>query len=249
MPQLQGSKTEKNLQAAFAGESQARNKYTYFASAARKEGFEQIAAIFEETAGNEKEHAKLHFKALSGIGDTAANLKEAAGGLVDVYGQNDHVFLLHLESHLDYLDQYAETSGLRTETAAAAQDLRRLARQKAEWTAKERDRTQRLDFLRFQIAEIEKAGLHPGEEEELRGQRHILKNAEKISTLVDRALDLAYAGDASLTGLTSKLEHALTELGTYDAGFAELGVSLGPMGILVGEIADEARPPQAAPAP
>ena len=80
MPQLQGSKTEKNLQAAFAGESQARNKYTYFASVARKEGFEQIAAIFEETAGNEKEHAKLHFKALSGIGDTATNLKEAAGG-------------------------------------------------------------------------------------------------------------------------------------------------------------------------
>jgi rubrerythrin len=80
MPELKGSKTEKNLQAAFAGESQARNKYTYFASAARKEGFEQIAALFEETANNEKEHAKLHFKALSGIGDTAANLKVAVGG-------------------------------------------------------------------------------------------------------------------------------------------------------------------------
>lgn len=78
--ELKGSKTEKNLLAAFAGESQARNKYTYFASKARKEGFEQIAQIFEETANNEKEHAKLWFKALSGIGSTAENLAAAANG-------------------------------------------------------------------------------------------------------------------------------------------------------------------------
>jgi len=78
--ELKGTKTEKNLMDAFAGESQARNKYSYFASVARKEGYEQIAAIFEETAGNEKEHAKLWFKALGGIGDTAANLTHAAEG-------------------------------------------------------------------------------------------------------------------------------------------------------------------------
>ena len=78
--ELKGSKTEANLWKAFAGESMARNKYTYFASKAKKEGFEQIAAIFEETAGNEKEHAKLWFKELGGIGDTAANLKSAAEG-------------------------------------------------------------------------------------------------------------------------------------------------------------------------
>ena len=77
---LKGTKTEKNLQAAFAGESQARNKYTYFASVAKKEGYEQIAAIFEETANNEKEHAKMWFKLLGGIGNTAANLKAAADG-------------------------------------------------------------------------------------------------------------------------------------------------------------------------
>ena len=74
------SKTAKNLAFAFAGESQARNKYTYFASAARKEGYEQIAAIFEMTANNEKEHAKLWFKELDGIGNTAANLAAAAAG-------------------------------------------------------------------------------------------------------------------------------------------------------------------------
>ena len=75
-----GTQTEKNLMEAFAGESQARNKYTYFASVAKKQGFEQIAAIFIKTAENEKEHAKLWFKELSGIGDTAENLAAAAEG-------------------------------------------------------------------------------------------------------------------------------------------------------------------------
>ena len=80
MSKYSGTKTEKNLMEAFAGESQARNKYTYFASVARKEGYEQIAAIFEEAAYNEKEHAKLWFKELEGIGDTATNLAHAAEG-------------------------------------------------------------------------------------------------------------------------------------------------------------------------
>ena len=78
--ELKGSKTEQNLMTAFAGESQARNKYTDFASVARKEGYEQIAAIFEQTANNEKEHAKLWFKALGELGNTAQNLLAAAEG-------------------------------------------------------------------------------------------------------------------------------------------------------------------------
>ncbi|HBA87440.1 MAG TPA: rubrerythrin family protein [Geobacter sp.] len=89
MAELKGSKTEKNLQEAFAGESMARNKYTFFASAAKKEGYEQVAALFLETAENEREHAKLHFKALAGIGNTITNLKAAAAGeyaeWVDMY--------------------------------------------------------------------------------------------------------------------------------------------------------------------
>lgn len=80
MNKYAGTKTEKNLQTAFAGESQARNKYTYFASVAKKEGFEQISAIFQKTADNEKEHAKMWFKELGGIGDTKANLAAAADG-------------------------------------------------------------------------------------------------------------------------------------------------------------------------
>jgi len=79
--ELKGSRTEQNLMAAFAGESQARNKYTYYASKARKEGYNHIAELFEETANNEKEHAKLWFKLLhGGIGSTAENLKDAAAG-------------------------------------------------------------------------------------------------------------------------------------------------------------------------
>ena len=85
MKDLKGTKTEKNLCEAFAGESQARNKYTYFASVAKKEGYEKIAAIFQETAENEKEHAKLHFKLLGGIGSTADNLRAAAAGEKDEY--------------------------------------------------------------------------------------------------------------------------------------------------------------------
>ncbi len=82
MKNLKGTKTEANLMSAFAGESQARNKYTYYASKAKKEGFEQVAAIFEETAGNEKEHAKMWFKLLCGgeIPDTVTNLTDAANG-------------------------------------------------------------------------------------------------------------------------------------------------------------------------
>ena len=80
MNKYAGTQTEKNLQTAFAGESQARNKYTYFASVAKKEGYEQISALFLKTADNEKEHAKLWFKELEGIGTTAENLVEAANG-------------------------------------------------------------------------------------------------------------------------------------------------------------------------
>ena len=80
MKELKGTKTEANLVTAFSGESQARNKYTYFASVAKKEGYEQIAAIFQKTADNEKEHAKLWFKALGELGNTAQNLLSAAEG-------------------------------------------------------------------------------------------------------------------------------------------------------------------------
>ena len=105
--ELKGTKTEKNLYAAFAGETQARSKYSYFASVAKKEGYEQIAAIFEETADNEKEHAKLWFKALGALGNTEENLKSAAAG-----------------EHYEWTDMYAQFAADAEEegfTALAAQ--------------------------------------------------------------------------------------------------------------------------------
>ena len=107
---LKGSKTEKNLQFAFAGESQARNKYTYFASKAKKEGYEEIAAIFLETAENEKEHAKLWFKYLDGIGTTAENLKAAAAGeneeWTDMYARFAKEAEEEVKTFIDMLENY-----------------------------------------------------------------------------------------------------------------------------------------------
>jgi len=108
MKDLKGSKTEKNLQTAFAGESQARNKYTYYASQAKKEGFVQISKIFEETAANEKEHAKIWFKYLHGgsVPGTIANLKDAADG--ENYEWTDMYATFAKEAKAEGFDELAE---------------------------------------------------------------------------------------------------------------------------------------------
>jgi len=165
-------------------------------------------------------------------------LKESSSGLVDVYGQNDHVFLLQIESHLAYLDQFAAAGSLRDETAQAAQTLRKTARFRDEWKAKERERSQRLDFLEFQIAEIEKAGLRPGEEDALRAQRHLFRNAEKVRGLIDESYDRAYGGDASLVSLLGRLQNNLTELGAFEPAFREMSESLASFGITARELSD-----------
>ena len=105
MKELKGSKTEQNLWTAFAGESQARNKYTYFASKAKKDGYVQIAKIFEETAANEKEHAEIWFKLLQGIGSTAENLKSAAEG--ENYEWTDMYFQMAKDAREEGFDHIA----------------------------------------------------------------------------------------------------------------------------------------------
>jgi rubrerythrin len=107
MPELKGSQTEQNLRTAFAGESQANNKYSYWASKARKDGYEQIAAIFEETAGNEREHAKMWFKLLEGgdIQDTPTNLKAAAAG--ENYEWTDMYATFAKEAHKEGFEDIA----------------------------------------------------------------------------------------------------------------------------------------------
>ncbi|MGB8951312.1 MAG: DNA repair protein RecN [Candidatus Aminicenantales bacterium] len=175
---------------------------------------------------------------LRGVLVPVKKLKELSNDLVDIYGQNDHIFLLQLENHLYYLDSFSEVLLLREEVASAAQKLRRLLRQKMELKSRERERSQRLDFLNFQIEEIEKAQLTPGEEEELRAQRNILKNAEQISDLLDKALDLAYTQENSVSSLLAKLQHYLSELGPYDQAFSEMKETSNQMEITIGEIAD-----------
>ncbi len=135
---------------------------------------------------------------VNGVLVPVRRLRELAPRLIDIYGQNDHVFLLHLENHLAYLDETLDDPGLVRETARAAQELRRLLQEKRELEAREKEREQRLDFIAYQLKEIEAAALKPGEDEGLLRERDILRNAEKIAGLVDKALDLAYLGEDSL---------------------------------------------------
>ncbi|MFA9454028.1 MAG: AAA family ATPase, partial [Candidatus Aminicenantaceae bacterium] len=144
------------------------------------------------------------------------NLRAAGDSLVDIYGQNDHVFLRVAENQMDYLDRYAGALALRGKVAHAAIEVRRLFRRKQELLASAQDRKQRLDFLDYQIQEIEKAELGTGEEEVLRSDRLILKNSEKISHWVDEALTLSYSGDASLASLVSRLQPLLEQLAEFD---------------------------------
>ncbi len=175
---------------------------------------------------------------VNGILMPVRRLKEIGAGLVDIYGQNDHIFLLHTENHLRYLDDYLELSPRREKVSLLVRDLRRLRRQKTELETKQRERAQRLDFLGFQIREIEGAGLRPGEWEELQAERHMLKNAEKIARLVDQSLDLAYLKDDSIGAALVRLQEAVRELGNYDAGVRTFDEALGQTSIAVRELAD-----------
>ncbi|MBM3293592.1 MAG: DNA repair protein RecN [Candidatus Aminicenantes bacterium] len=174
---------------------------------------------------------------LDGVLVPLKKLKDAASELIDLYGQNDHVFLLHTENHLDYLDEFAGTRPLREETEKTAQNLRRLNRRREEWMSRAKERAGRLDVLEYQIREIEKAGLRPGEDEELRTERHILKNAEKIRTLVDEAYEIAYEGDRSISTLLARLGAVLTDLAAIDPRFREAADLPPSLNIAVGELA------------
>jgi DNA repair protein RecN (Recombination protein N) len=175
---------------------------------------------------------------INGVRVPVRKLKELGPRLVDIYGQNDHVFLLHLENHLRYLDSSLDEPGVLRETALAAQGLRRLLQEKSELEAREKEREQRLDFVAFQAREIESARLRPGEDAELLREREILKNAEKIASLVDRALDIAYLREDSLIPLLSRLQSVLGELTAYEASFEAFRTGLGEAAILLQDVAD-----------
>jgi DNA repair protein RecN (Recombination protein N) len=175
---------------------------------------------------------------VNGVLVPVRRLRELSGRLIDIYGQNDHVFLLHLENHLGYLDDVLDNPSLVRDTARSAQELRRLVQENRDLEAREKEREQRLDFIAYQVREIEAARLRPGEDEELLREREILKNAEKIAALVDKALDLAYLGEDSLIARLARLGSVLGELGTYDAAFNDFRQGLQEASILLQDAAD-----------
>jgi DNA repair protein RecN (Recombination protein N) len=165
-------------------------------------------------------------------------LRELGGRLIDIYGQNDHVFLLHLENHLGHLDDTLADPGLVRDTARTAQELRRLLQEKHDLEAREKEREQRLDFISYQIREIEAARLRPGEEGELLREREILKNTEKIAGLVDKALDLAYLREDSLIPQLARMNSALADLAAFDRAFGDFRTGLQEASILLQDAAD-----------
>jgi DNA repair protein RecN (Recombination protein N) len=175
---------------------------------------------------------------VNGVLVPVRRLRELAPRLIDIYGQNDHVFLLHLENHLAYLDETLEDPGLARETARAAQELRRLLQEKRELEAREKEREQRLDFIAYQLKEIEAAALKPGEDEGLLREREILRNAGKIAGLVDKALDLAYLGEDSMVARLARLKSVLGDLGAYEASFGEFREGIEDASILLQDASD-----------
>ena len=175
---------------------------------------------------------------LNGVLVPAKKLKEVSPYLVDIYGQNDHIFLLQTENHLRYLDDFLGLDGLREEVAGLAQDLRRMSRQKQELEVRKQERERRLDFLSFQIKEIEAAGLRPGEWEELLAERNILKDSEKVDQLIEAGLGCAYSEEGSVSAGLSRLQGVVRELTRYDATFGTYEDSLGQATIAVRELAD-----------
>jgi len=175
---------------------------------------------------------------INGVLVPVRRLRELGPQLVDIYGQNDHVFLLHLENHLAYLDETLEEGGLGEDTARTAQELRRLLQEKRELEGREREREQRLDFIAYQLKEIEAAALKPGEDEELLRERDILRNAEKIAGLVDKALDLAYLSEDSLVPRLARLRSVLGELAAYEETFGGFRGGLEEASILLQDAAD-----------
>ncbi len=165
-------------------------------------------------------------------------LKEAGNGLVDIYGQNDHIFLRVPEYQLDYLDISAGLLPLRETVTRLAKETRRLLRDKKELEAREKEREQRLDFLEFQIKEIESAGLVSDEEADLRQERNILKNAEQIRTHLEDALLIASSSERSLSSQLSKLQHAVNFLLDFGKDFKDVNEEINHFSVTINEFTD-----------
>ncbi|MDW7761051.1 MAG: DNA repair protein RecN [Acidobacteriota bacterium] len=175
---------------------------------------------------------------INGVLVPLRKLREIAPRLVDIYGQNDHVFLLELQNHLLYLDAFLDASELKDKTAAAAARIKELLRRKKELEEKKAGREARLDILDYQIREIEAVRPDPGEEAALLQERDILKNAEKIAVAVDSALNLAYENENALLSALEKLLADLRDLRPFLPALRDFEKPLEDFGIQLRELAD-----------
>ncbi|MFW6131705.1 MAG: DNA repair protein RecN [Candidatus Aminicenantaceae bacterium] len=175
---------------------------------------------------------------INGILSPVKRLKQISTNIVDVYGQNDHTFLRNVENQLDYIDLYSDSLPLRKEVSSLAQDLKRIIKEKSNLESNKKEKEQRIDFLNFQIKEIEKAQLKPNEEEELRNERNILKNSEKINLLTDDALNISYNQENSISSHLSKLKNIVTELLKYDPSLKETKESIDEFQITINEFSN-----------
>lgn len=209
--------------------------------------FHQAIADFKDYFPEKEEEMFLQRKVpakgtgkayINGIHVPNRKLKELGVTLVDIYGQNDHVFLLNLEYQLNYLDDFAGAFALKKDVSQLARELKKILKEKTELEEKEKEREQRLDFLEFQIKEIEGAQLKPGEEEELRNTRNILKNAEKIGSLVENALSISYSHENSISSLLAQLQNTVHDLVDFDKTFKETETAINQFSITIQEFSD-----------
>ncbi|MBA7619234.1 DNA repair protein RecN [subsurface metagenome] len=209
--------------------------------------FHQAIADFKDYFPEKEEEMFLQRKVpakgtgkayINGIHVPNIKLKELGVKLVDIYGQNDHVFLLNLEYQLNYLDDFAGASALKKNVSRLARELKKILKEKTELEEKEKEREQRLDFLEFQIKEIEGAQLKPGEEEELRNTRNILKNAEKIGSHLESALSISYSQENSISSLLAQLQNTVHYLVDFDKTFKETEDAINQFSITIQEFSD-----------
>lgn len=174
---------------------------------------------------------------LNGLLVPLKKLKELGELLIDIYGQNDHIFLLDTSNHLKFLDDFAEAAGLRDQVRQAAARVRALIREKDELLTRQKERVQRLDFINFQVKEIEQAEPRPGEDEELLQERSILKNSEKIAILVNQAINIAYESEESLVTGVKRMENLISELQGFFPELESSRLQLSDINIFLKELA------------
>ena len=159
--------------------------------------------------------------------------------MADILGQNDHIFLRKNEYQLNYLDHYSGSYPLRNKVTKLARDIRKIQREINELEEKKKQREQRRDYLEYQINEIEKAQLHPNEEEELRKERGLLKNAEKINSCIKNSLAITYEKEDSLSGLLSQLEKDVKILADFNSDFKPMIENINQFSIFMKEFNED----------